>query len=293
METKSVAIVTDTYSGITKHDITGSNIYILELPVLLNGEPKDDIESISFSKFDKYLSEGVKISVGEQSQNSIKELWHNLIKIKQYDYILHITYSSELDNMYETCVELSKYFDGKVYVVNSRRISVAQRSMVHWAKKMLKNEMPVEQVASILNEGANEYSLYFMSSNPKYIKKNCKLCMTKGAKDVLSYARPVFELKNGVIDIKKRSNSFKGSVKILIKSIEHDLKTRFKKLVDNNELEIFIAYSCEIEDSINLKEYFVRKHPDINVCYTDQLPVALCAQLGLGVLMIGCSKIFR
>lgn len=293
METKSVAIVTDAYSGITKHDITGTNIFILQLPLLLNGEPSDDIENISFSKFDKYINEKVKISVGEQTEDSIKELWNHLLKIKQYDYILHITYSSELNDMYYLCSTLSKNFDGKVFVVNSKRISVAQRSMVHWAKKMIKSGMPVDQVASILSDGADEFSLYFMSTNAKYIKKNCKLCMTKGAKDVLGYTRPVFELKNGVIDVKKKSNNFKKSVKILIKSLEHDLKTRFKQLVENGEIEIFIAYSCEIEESILLKEYFVKKHPNINICYTDQIPISLCANLGLGILMLGCGKIFK
>lgn len=289
----NVAIVSDSHSGVTKHDTTGTNIFILHIPISLNGEIKEDFETISFSKFDKMIYNNYKIESTTPSAKSIKEMWNYLLKIKQYDYIIHIPYSSNLGDMYELCQMLSNSYDGKVFVVDNKRLGVSLKPTLFNAKKMANNGYTPSEITKILNSIRNDFSMYMMIDNPKFVKKNCKLKLTEKAISGLSSPKPVFELVNGVLELKKKCRSKKAACKNIIKALDKDLKTKFKEYVDKGEMELFIAYSGEIEESVIIKEHLAKKYPTMNIVYTDPFPICLCSNLGLGNIVIGCSRFYR
>ncbi|MBQ7306984.1 MAG: DegV family EDD domain-containing protein [Clostridia bacterium] len=289
----NVAIVSDSHSGITKHNTTGINIFILQVPILLNGELKPDMETISFSKFDKMIYNNYKIECNPTSAKAIKEIWNNLLMVKKYDYIIHIPYSSMLGDMYEICYTMSQSYNGKVIVVDNKRLGVTLKSALFSAKNMAKKGIAPKEIANTLTNSSKDSSLYILIDNPKYVKNNCKLEMTKEANSALSSPKPIFELKDGILDLSKKCRSRKKALKIMLKNLEKDLKTKFKPLVDANEMELFISYSSKIEECIIIKEKLNSMFPNIPVTYTDELPICLCTHFGLGSVMIGCSKVFK
>lgn len=289
----NIAIVGDTHSGVTKHDITGTNIFILQIPITLNGEIKEDFDTISLSKFDKMVYNNYKIECVPPSVKSIKEIWNYLLKVKKYDCIIHIPYSSKLGDTFSLCQTMAQSYEGKVIVLENNRMGVALKALLFTAKKLANKGYEVNDIIDILHSTADEFSLYFTIDNPKYVKNNCKLNMTKEAYNSLSNPKIVLQLENGKIGLKCKSLTKKGAKKLMLKALDRDLKTKFKDYVDRNDIQLFIAYSGRIEDGIALKEYLVRKYPTIDVSYVDQLPICLCSHLGTGVLMVGCSRIFN
>ena len=289
----NVAIVSDSHSGITKHNTTGTNIFILHIPISLNGELKPDMETTSFSKFDKMIYNNYKIECNPTSAQSIKEIWNNLLTVKKYDYIIHIPYSSMLGDMYEICYTMSQSYNGKVIVVDNKRLGVVLKSTLFSAKNMAKKGIAPKEIANILTNSSKESSLYFLVDNPKFMKNNCKLEMTKNARNGLNSPKPVMELNNGSIDLKLKCRTRKKAIKIMLKNIEKDLKTKFKSLVDTNQMELFVAYSSKIEECIIIKEKLTKMFPSVPVTCTDEIPICLCTHFGLGSIMIGCSRVFK
>lgn len=289
----NVAIVSDSHSGITKHDITGTNIFIIQIPIMVNNDIRPDMETISFSMFDKMVYNNYTLECTSPNENAFKEIWNYLLKIKQYDYVIHIPYSSELGNMYDFCKNLASSYSDRVIVLDTKRLGVALKSLLFTARKLSTLNISTDDLINIINETSGQYSLYMMIGEPKFVKNNCKLDMTKDAYNSLNSPKPIFQMDDGVIDIKAKCRNQKQGIKTMLKALDKDLKTKFKEFVDNKEIEIFIAYSTKIEDGVNLKETLTKKYPEIKITYTDQLPICLCTNLGLNTLMVGCSRIFN
>ena len=291
----NIAIAGDSHSGISKHDITGTNIFILQIPLLVNGEVQKGFdETTSLSKFAKILDSNATIESSSLTEDNIRHLWDNLLKIKQYDIVIHIPYSSMLGDNYDICKNLSeKYYKGQVYVVDNLRLGVSLKSSLFSAKNLAKKGYSPEEIVDWLEKSTNESSFYFYVDDPKYIKNNCKLNMTKTAFMSLNNSKPIFTLDNGIIDLKKRLINKKQAIKILVKLIEKDLKTKLKDCVEKKEVELFISYSSKIEDAIEIKNILCKKFPTLKVTFTDQMPICLVANLGLGAIMVGASKTFK
>ena len=88
------AIVTDSNSGITQSLAKELGIYVVPMPVLIDGEQFFEDISLSQNQFYDKLKSDAQVSTSQPSAFDVGELWNKLLK--DYDKIIHIPMSSGL-----------------------------------------------------------------------------------------------------------------------------------------------------------------------------------------------------
>ena len=126
----SIAIVTDSNSGIKPNEYVEKNIFVLPMPVIIDEEEFYEETSLTQEDFYNKLEANPNINV-KTSQPSIldvTELWKKLLE--KYEQIVYIPMSSSLSSSTETAIMLSKDFENKVFVVDNKRISLTLKASV-------------------------------------------------------------------------------------------------------------------------------------------------------------------
>ena len=88
----SIAIVTDSNSGITQSASKELGIYVLPMPFMINEETYYEDINLTQEQFYEKLSSGADICTSQPSPESVMKLWDELLK--EYDEIVHIPMSS-------------------------------------------------------------------------------------------------------------------------------------------------------------------------------------------------------
>ena len=193
------AIVTDSNSGITQSLAKELGIYVVPMPVLIDGEQFFEDISLSQNQFYDKLKSDAQVSTSQPSAFDVGELWNKLLK--DYDKIIHIPMSSGLS---ETCRTLSHLaeseYAGKVYVIDNQRISITMRQSVDDALNMLKDGKTAEEIRDWLTETKMQSSIYIMVDTLKYLKKGGRLTPAVAAIGTLLKIKPVLQIQGEKLD---------------------------------------------------------------------------------------------
>ena len=132
----------------------------------------EDID-LSQEEFYRRLGEDASVATSQPSPADLMDLWEKTLM--QYDSIVHIPMSSGLSNSCETAMGLAKEFNGRVQVVDNKRISVTQKQSVRDAIALVNAGKSAAEVKEILEREALQSSIYVMVDTLKYLKKGVKL----------------------------------------------------------------------------------------------------------------------
>ena len=97
------------------------------------------------------------------------ELWENLLE--EYDEVLHIPMSSGLSGSCHAAMGFAEEYDGKVVVVDNKRVSVSMKQSNLDAKKMVENGMNAKEIKDYLTKDALNASIYVAVDTLEYLKK--------------------------------------------------------------------------------------------------------------------------
>ena len=128
----SVAIVTDSNSGISQAEGKELGIYVIPMPCLVDGKLYYENVDITKEQFYHFMESDADLTTSQPSPGDVMDLWDKLLK--EYDEIVHIPMSSGLSASCSTAMGLAQDYDGKVQVVNNQRISVTMQQSVNDAK---------------------------------------------------------------------------------------------------------------------------------------------------------------
>ena len=131
---KKIAIVTDSNSGITEDQGKELGIHVLPMPFYINEELFFENISLTQEEFYQKLEEDAEISTSQPSPGDVLDLWDKILE--EYEEIVHIPMSSGLSSTCETAMSLAKEYDGRVQVVDNKRISVTMAESVTDAVKL-------------------------------------------------------------------------------------------------------------------------------------------------------------
>lgn len=123
------AIVTDSNSGIFEEEGHKLGVYIIPMPVIIEGETYFEGQELSHEVFYHWLLEHKEISSSQPSPGDIMEMWDHIL-FNGYDEMVYIPMSSGLSSSCQTAQILAREYDGKVQVVDKHRISITQRHSV-------------------------------------------------------------------------------------------------------------------------------------------------------------------
>ena len=150
------AVMTDTNSGITMEEGNGHSIYVLPMPVIIDG--KDYMEELTLTHEELYkaLNEDKDIVSSQPSPGALTEMWEKIFS-DGYDELVYIPMSSGLSGSCDTAKALAIDYGGKVCVTDNHRISITLLDSVYDAKYYADNGMSAAEIKEKLG-GGTRYS---------------------------------------------------------------------------------------------------------------------------------------
>jgi DegV family protein with EDD domain len=280
-----VGIVTDNSSGFTLSELQELGIKMTYIPFLIDGEEYSEDKNLTTELFYEKLNSSARVSTSQPNQEIVKSLWNEVLK--EYDEIVYIPLSSGLSSSYQTAEFLSSEYNGKVQVVNNKRISVTLKLAVLEAIKLAEMGKSAKEIKQYLESNALNSSIYIMVPTLKYLKKGGRITATAAAIGSLLSIKPVLQIQGDKLDAYAKVLTIKQAKSKMINAIKKDIETRFNQIGSNQKIVISLAHTGETEDDINEFEQEVRaEFTDYEIKFKDPLPLAIACHIGTGALAI-------
>lgn len=284
------AIITDSNSGITQNEAKKLGIYVVPMPVLIDGELYFEDLTLSQEQFYEKLKSDANVSTSQPNPMDVGEIWAEALK--DSDSVIYIPMSSGLS---ETCRTLQHYaateekFKGKVYVVDNQRISITQRQSVMDALKMAGEGKTAEEIYKYLMETKMQSSIYIMVDTLKYLKKGGRLTPAVAAIGTLLKIKPVLQIQGEKLDQYAKVRKLVDAKATMINAIKKDFENRFKDIIAAGKMTLCVAHTENREEANNFKEELQSEFPNIEFTFTDPLSLSVSCHIGPGALAVACT----
>ena len=283
----SVAIVTDSNSGISQAEGKELGIYVIPMPFLVNGKLYFEDVDMNKEQFYHFLESDADLSTSQPSPGDVMDLWDKLLK--EYDEIVHIPMSSGLSASCSTAMGLAQDYDGKVQVVDNQRISVTMQQAVMDAKHLAAAGKSAAQIKEILEKEALESSIYLMVDTLKYLKKGGRITPAAALLGSALNLKPLLQIQGDKLDAYKKVRGVKAAKKNMLEAMKKDVEGRFSDYVTRGQLKLHVAYTTDEETAKQWMEEVQNAFPDIPITRMDTLSFSVTCHTGPGVLAIAAS----
>lgn len=283
----SVAIVTDSNSGISQAEGKELGIYVIPMPFLVDGKLYFEDVDMNKEQFYHFLESDADLSTSQPSPGDVMDLWDKLLK--EYDEIVHIPMSSGLSASCATAMGLAQDYDGKVQVIDNQRISVTMQQSVMDAKHLAAAGKSAAQIKEILEKEALESSIYLMVDTLKYLKKGGRITPAAALLGSALNLKPILQIQGEKLDAYKKVRGVKAAKKNMLEAMRKDVEGRFSDYVAKGQLKLHVAYTTDEETAKQWMEEVQNAFPTLAVTRMDPLSFSVTCHTGPGVLAIAAS----
>ncbi|KIR02539.1 hypothetical protein P261_01354 [Lachnospiraceae bacterium TWA4] len=284
-----VAIVTDSNSGITQEQSKELGITVISMPFYIDEVEYYEDLTLTQEEFYQKLKEDAKITTSQPSMEKVLTLWSDLLNV--YDEIVHIPMSSSLSSACATAKMLAEDFDGKVQVVDNRRISLTQRQATLDAMTLAKKGLSALQIREYLEKTAADSSIYIMVDTLKYLKRGGRITPAAAALGSLLKIKPVLEIQGEKLDSFANCRTLKSAKKTMIEAVKKDCIERFGSDENGKGIHIDVAYSgVDLKEATKWKEELMQAFKGHDEMIMNPLSLSVSCHIGPGAIAVACSK---
>lgn len=281
-----IAVVTDTNSGITREEAKKLGVFLLSMPFIVDGKEYFEGVTCTYEQFFDMLAAGSDVSTSQPAPEDLTALWDTILQ--SYDSIVHIPMSSALSGSCGTAKALAADYNGRVCVVDNKRISLSQRESVLDALTLIKKGLTAAEICVQLEETAYNSSIYLAVNTLELLKKSGRVTAAGAALATLLSLKPVLQIQGEKLDAYAKVRGMAAAEKTMLKAIEKDMQTRFA----GKPVHIAVAYSGDIRPALEwrktVRSYFGDSHIELY-----KLPISICCHVGAGVKAIACCEYFE
>ena len=280
----SIGIVTDSNSGITSKEANEWGVTVIPMPFYINGELYYEGLTLNQKEFYKFLEDNADVNTSQPSPGDVMKTWDEVLKEKEY--IIYIPMSSSLSGSYETAVMLAEEYEGKVFVVNNRRISVTQLQSVKDAINLVKKGKSAKEIKEILEDRQYQASIYIVPDTLDYLKKGGRLTPAVASFAKVLNIKPVLQIQGEKLDAFKKVRGMKQAKRAMKEAIADDIKNRF---ASNSNMRIYAAYTGNEEVGIEWKGELEEAFPNYDI-QIYPLSLSVSCHIGPGAIGIACVE---
>ena len=273
-----IAVVTDSNSGITQAQAKEMGVAVLPMPFMIDGETYYEDITLTREQFYQRLKDNADIATSQPTPDSILKMWDKLLK--EYDQIIHIPMSSGLSGSCSTAMMLAgeDEYEGKVFVVDNRRISVTQYQSVKDAQMLAAMGMDGTQIKKRLEETAADSVIFITVDTLKYLKKGGRITPAAAALGTLLKIKPVL-----IISFAK-ARTMKQAKTMMMNAIQKELDGRLHDSECRN-CHLAIAHTDNEEAALEFKKEVEERFPNADV-YMAPLSLSIACHIGPGSLAV-------
>lgn len=284
-----VAIVTDSNSGITQAMGEALGVYVLPMPFYINEELFYEEISLSQEEFYQHLNDKANISTSMPAIPDVTELWKKLLET--YDEIVHIPMSSGLSSSCSTATVMAEEYDGKVQVVDNKRISVTQKQSVMDAKALADTGFSAAEIKEYLEKTAGDSSIYITLDTLYYLKKGGRITPAAAALGTLLRLKPVLQIQGDKLDAYAKCRTQKAARTAMLDAMRKDFEERFGAGENTENMNIMVAYTgTDLTEANAWAEEVKAAFPGHDTMMVDPLSLSVSCHIGPGAIAIACTK---
>lgn len=165
------AILTDSNSGIFPEEGERLGIFVMPMPVILDGTEYFEGVSLTHQEFYRRMAEGADASTSQPSPGDVTAEFDRVLSLG-YDELVYIPMSGGLSSSCQTAQMLAQEYGGKVQVADNHRISVTLCASVLHAKSLADRGANAGEIRAALEDAAGNSVIYLGVNTLKYFKKN-------------------------------------------------------------------------------------------------------------------------
>ena len=283
------AIITDTNSGMLPEDAAEHGIFLLPMPIIIDGREYLEHIDITPDQFYARQLEGAEIHTSQPSAGDVIDLWEKLLK--DYDEVVHIPMSSSLSGSCQSAQLYARDFDGRVHVVDNQRISVTQRQSALDAKALADGGASGAEIRRILEETKAESHIYIMVDTLKYLKKGGRITPAAATIAGVLNIKPVLQIQGGKLDAFAKCRGVKSAKKTIIRAVTDGVVNEFGGLdAPKPGAWLGFAYTHNHDAAETFLAEAKEAFPGFDI-HADELPMSIATHVGPGSLAMTCTKV--
>lgn len=283
-----IAVVTDSNSGITQAQAKEMGVAVLPMPFMIDGETYYEDITLTREQFYQRLKDNADIATSQPTPDSILKMWDKLLK--EYDQIIHIPMSSGLSGSCSTAMMLAgeDEYEGKVFVVDNRRISVTQYQSVKDAQMLAAMGMDGTQIKKRLEETAADSVIFITVDTLKYLKKGGRITPAAAALGTLLKIKPVLIILGEKLNSFAKARTMKQAKTMMMNAIQKELDGRLHDSECRN-CHLAIAHTDNEEAALEFKKEVEERFPNADV-YMAPLSLSIACHIGPGSLAVTATR---
>ncbi|MBR4888432.1 MAG: DegV family protein [Clostridia bacterium] len=284
----TVAVVTDTNSGILPAQAKKLGVYTVSMPFYIDGKLYMEGEDLTPEEFYKFQEADADIKTSMPSVGVVTALWEELLQT--YDEVVYIPMSSGLSSSCRTATAMAEEdFPGKVFVVDNQRISVLQRHTVLEAKAMADAGFTGEQIRAKLEETKLDADIYIAVDTLKYLRRGGRVTPAAAALGTVLNIKPVLRIKGEKLDAHTKVRGKIAAKQAMMRALKEAIANdpRLYSLDKEGRLAVGVAYTGNREEAEARAKEMKAEFPG-HLFYMDELALSVACHVGRGALGVGC-----
>ena len=193
-----VAIVTDTNSGISVAEGRELGVFVLPMPLLVDGQIRYEGVDLTPEEFYEAQQAGRDVSTSQPSPGDVMDLWDRVLE--EYDALVYIPMSSGLSASCQTALALAESYDGRVQVADLRRISVTQKLAVLDGLELAKLGLSAVEIREELERVAMDAMIYIGVETLTYLRRGGRVTPAAAALGSLLNIKPLLKIQGERLD---------------------------------------------------------------------------------------------
>ena len=286
---KKTGIMTDSHSGILNEEAERLGIKVLPMPFYIEEKVYREGVDLSREEFYDMLRKGTDVSTSQPSLVEVAEMWKEMLK--EYEEIVYIPLSSALSGSCMAAMAMANEdeFAGKVFVVDNGRVATPMHRSVLDAVEMTEKGYSAAEIKKILEETREKMTIYIGLSTLEYLKKGGRITPAAAAIGTVLNLKPVLQIQGEKLDAYAKVRGKKQAKRVMMKAMQEDWDTRFKKYVESGEMCLQMAYAGNKEEAEEFKKEVQAAFPGIDI-HMDPLSLSVACHIGHGALAVACAK---
>lgn len=285
----SVAIVTDSNSGITQSQAKELGISVLPMPFTIGGETYyEDINLTQDQFYEKLADPDTEIHTSQPLPGDVLAVWDKLLE--DHDEVVFVPMSSGLSGACQSAMAFADDYDGRVQVVNNQRISLTQYTSVLDAMQMAADGKDAVYIKRRLEETKFDSNIFITVDTMKYLKKGGRVTPAAAAFADLLGIKPVLRIYGEKLDAFAKARGMKNAKKVMIKAISDDLEKNYGGVKsDAPNAWIGMAYTHNLKEAEDFRLEVMEAFPGYPI---EMYPLSLSVSchIGPGALAVTCTK---
>lgn len=193
------AVVTDSNSGIFEAEARTLGVFVVPMPVVLEGNVYYEGIDLQPEEFYRFLEEHRNASTSQPAPGEVTAMWDRVLR-SGYDELVYIPMSSGLSNSCQTALDLAERYKGAVQVVNNHRISVTQRQSVLDALALARQGCGARQIKARLEAAAMDSLIYVGVETMEYLRKGGRVTAAAAAMGTILNLKPLLIIQGERLD---------------------------------------------------------------------------------------------